>query len=192
MSDPRKGHPEFAESEAPAPEKRMMGVRVPPLRLPKEEPEEEPKFMPVKVERGEDPKPSSSSNDPWVQRITAATALIVAVAGAGWGGAKLNERDVPSAKEAKELTAALRGCQHDVVSLKQHVEKIEARDDEQTKVLNLQSRQLVSHAQVIYLLNGRVAPIWRWPEARPDDWISGTDNLHRHVQRGGKYPGSQE
>lgn len=174
MSDPRKRHPGHDPSIPP---KRMQGVEL--------------RDKPIPVERGDMPAPSTSS-DPWVQRITAATALVVALSAAGWGGAKITERDVPSAQEAKELTEALKGCQRDVVSLKNHVEAIEKQEEKHADEMNLHAKQLAAHAQVIYLLNGRVAPIWRWPEARPDDWISGTDNLHRHVQRGGRYPGAPE
>lgn len=192
--DPRKRHHAFTPTDPPTPAKRVMGVRIPPLKVPREpEPKEEPamppKVEPIQVERGT--SPPATPHDLWAQRITAATALVVALSAAGWGGAKMTERDVPSSQEAKELTQALRSCQRDVASLRKHMEAAEARDREQAATAKLQAKQIIAHAQVIYLLNGRVAPIWRWPEARPDDWISGTDNLHRHVQRGGAYPGAE-
>lgn len=184
--DYRRGHPDFTPSEAPAPERRrgLGGVRIPPVKAPEPEPER------VKVEHSEQ-KLVAAPQDPWVQRIAAATVLVGAISAAGWGGVKISERDVPSASEAKELTQALKGCQRDVVSLKRHVQEIEEQAKKRDEVAALHSEELLAHSHVIYLLNGRVAPIWRWPEARSDDWISGTDNLHRHVQRGGQYPGKK-
>lgn len=203
--DPRKHHPEFTPSEAPTPEKRIMGVRVPPLRAPPEpppEPKEEPampqKVEPVPVERGET-TPQHPPNDPWVQRITAATALVVALSTGVWGGAKMNERDMPSSKQAVELTAAmnrteaaLTNCQRDVAKLQKVIEAAEKRDEEQTKTIKLQERQIIAHAHTIWFLNGHMSPIYGWPEPpRLGEWTSGTDNLHRHYRRGGEYPGSE-
>lgn len=165
------------------PRKKILGVPVPSLRP-------GPKS---------DPGTKAASADPWVQRIGALTALVVALAGAGLGGAKMTERDVPTEETAEKLAKALEGCQREVAGLRKKIEDDAAREiaqtkkiEEQSETIAIQARQLKLHAEVIHLLNGRVSPTWKWPESRAEDWLSGPDNMHRHTRRGGRYPGTED
>lgn len=175
MIDPRQRHPGFSPTDPPR-KRGLGGVPIPP---------------PPEREHGGTLSSSGRFSDPWAQRLVGAAALIGAAASGGLLTSEMTTRDVPSATQAVELTLAMESLEREVEAARKENEALRAWKSAKEQQDLLQDQKLELHAEVLHLLNGHVSPTWKWPEPRLGEWQSGTDNMHRHVRRGGAYPGEK-
>jgi hypothetical protein len=132
--DPRKGHPEFTPSESPTRGKRVMGVRVPPLKPPPEpepeppkEPPMPPKPEPIQVERGTDPMQiptgwQSIAVDFMKKWSPGGVAVALLLIFFGVGGKDFVKEVVLANEQNRKLTEAVNACTASTQALTQQIQ----------------------------------------------------------------------